>query len=128
MALTAYESATRLVDSAASGRVLVLGPTRRAAACVDLVCRREDALSIRAALAEDGFVGRGASLARFDDRGTVAVTVIDADDWKHSEPVVEDAFARATSMAGCSRLAQAQLADELLILCRRVDELSRVVS
>ena len=121
------QDALATIARTARGRVLLLDHAAVVPGAVEVVADGQDVEFIAAALVERGFVRRGHRFAWFGSSGTVLVAVLELERWGLSAPEVGRLLGSAQPVAGTGRLAVPQLADELLILCRRLDELPDVL-
>ena len=108
-------TAAEIVDAAVARRVLVVGSPPPGGRDLDLLVRPEEERAAAAALAEAGYVARGATWARFADRSADVVDLIPFAEWG----LPADVFDAAEPLPGFERLCTPAPHHEALIAARR---------
>jgi thymidylate kinase len=109
-----------IVDSVATGRVLVVGALPPAGRDYDLLVTEGDRDRISAALKKHGFESIGRDLALFGHGRPAVVELLTSADWRLPAEEAAALFARGSPVDQHARLCRPSPADELLILARKL--------
>ncbi len=110
------ENVSLLVDSAATGRVLVVGSLPPGGRDLDLLARVDDRAAISARLAAEGFRNRGNDWVRFTGCSASAVDLLPAEAYPVPERQLQSLFDEALPIDGLARLVRPAPHHALLIL------------
>jgi thymidylate kinase len=117
---TALEDIARLVDAAATSRVLVFGGLPPDARDLDLLLHTEDHGAAAGRLAEAGLERHGDSWASFADCAATAADLVPAAEWQLPAAEEEALFAHAVPLDGYEQLSRPAPHHVLLLLARRL--------
>jgi len=112
--------AARIVDAAASDRVLVFGSPPPEGRDLDLLVREPEERSVAPRLAAEGFERRGAQWARFRDCTAVGVDLVAAAEWRLPADELAALFGEAVPLEGYENLVAAAPHHALLVAARRI--------
>jgi thymidylate kinase len=108
-----------IVDSALTGRALVVGRPPPEGRDLDLLVRAADAAAVADALRSEGFVERAGRWARFADCAVEVVDLVPVESWGLPAAEADALFDAAAALEGRSCLARPAPAHVVLIEARR---------